>query len=255
MTETKFATEVLELPSQGWFYPTDNPLSKGVLDIRYMGAKEEDILTSTNLVKKGVAIDMVLRSVIVSQINYDDLLIGDKNALMVATRVLGYGKDYQVQMTCPVCEHKQQDTIDLSALEHKTVDFTGLPKGINEFSYDLPSGNKITFKFLTSKDESEIEVEVKAMKKMNDRYSADLSTRLKKVITSVNSKRDIQSIVNFVDKDMIASDSLALRRHLQKVQPGIDMTFDYECKNGDCGYEERLSVPLTVEFFWPGGNR
>lgn len=255
MTETKFATEVLELPSQGHFYPSDNPLSKGILEIRHMGAKEEDILTSTNLVKKGVAIDMVLRNVIVNQINYDDLLIGDKNALMVATRILGYGKNYQVQMTCPVCEHKQQAIVDLSILEHKTVDFSNLPKGINEFPFKFPSGTEITFKFLTSRDESEIEVDVKAMKKVNDKYSTDLSTRLKKLVTSVNSKRDVQSISKFIDNEMVASDSLALRRHLQEVQPGIDMTFDYTCKNGECGYEERSTVPLTVEFFWPSGNR
>jgi len=255
MTENKFATEVLELPSQGWFYPADNPLSSGKIEIRYMGAKEEDILTSANLVKKGVAIDMVLRSVVVSKINYDDLLIGDKNALMVATRILGYGKDYQVQTTCPVCERKQQDTIDLGTLEHRQIDFSSLPKGINEFPFTLPSGTEITFKFLTGKDENDVDVEIKAMKKINERYSADLSTRLKKVITSVNGKRDTATIVSFVDSQMIASDSLALRRHLAKVQPGVDMMYDYVCKNPDCGYEEKLTIPLTVEFFWPGGSR
>lgn len=255
MSDTKFATEVLDLPSQGWFYPTDNPLSKGSIEIRYMGAKEEDILTSTNLVKRGVAIDMVLKSVIVSQINYDDLLIGDKNALMIATRILGYGKDYQVQVTCPACEQKQQEVVDLSALEHKVIDLENLPKGTNEFPFDLPSGNKITFKFLTSKDEADVEAEVKAMKKVNDKYSSDLSTRLKKVITSINGKRDVQSISKFVDNELVASDSFALRKHLAKVQPGIDMSFDFVCKNSECGYEERATVPLTVEFFWPGGNR
>jgi hypothetical protein len=256
MSETKFATEVLELPSQGHFYPADNPLSKGVIDIRYMGAKEEDILTSTNLVKRGVAIDMVLKSVIVSPINYDDLLIGDKNALMVATRILGYGKDYQVQLTCPVCEQKHQEVIDLAALEHKKVDFASLPKGINEFAFELPvSKTPITFKFLTSMDESEVDAEIKAMKKVNDRYSTDLSTRLKKIITSVNGKRDTASIVKFVDSELVAGDSLALRKHLAKVQPGIDMSFDFKCKNPDCGYEERATMPLTVEFFWPGGSR
>jgi len=255
MTETKFATEVLELPSQGWFYPAENPLSKGTIEIRYMGAKEEDILTSTNLVKRGAAIDMVLRSVLVSQVNYDDILIGDKNALMIATRILGYGKEYEVQMTCPLCETKQKEVIDLSTLEHKVLDFTTLPKGINEFPFELPSGNKITFKFITSKDEADVEVEVKAMKKVNEKYSPDLSTRLKKVITSVNGKRDSLSINRFVDTELIASDSLALRKHLSKVQPGIDMTFEYKCKNEECGYDERASVPLTAEFFWPGGSR
>lgn len=258
MAENKFATEVLELPSQGWFYPSDNPLSKGTLEIRYMGAKEEDILTSTNLVKKGLAIDMVLKNVIVTQINYDDLLIGDKNALMIATRILGYGKDYSVHITCPACEHKQQENIDLSTLEHKKIDFESHPKGINEFPFTLPlSKMPITYKFLTSKDETDVDVELKAMKKasINEKYSPDLSTRLKKIITSVNGKRDMLSISKFVDTELISGDSLALRKHLADTQPGIDMTFEYKCKNPDCGYEERAMVPLTVEFFWPGGNR
>lgn len=256
MSDTKFATEVLELPSQGWFYPPDNPLSKGVIDIRYMGAKEEDILTSTNLVKKGVAIDMVLRSVIASAINYDDLLIGDKNALMIATRVLGYGKDYTIQITCPSCERKQQETIDLSTLEHRVIDFQSFPRGVNEFAFTFPvSKTDITFRFLTSGDESVIDGEIKGLLKINDKYSADLSTRLKKIITSVNGKRDTQTITKFVDSELLAGDSLALRRHLAEIQPGVDMTFNYKCKNPECGYEERSNVPLTIEFFWPGGNR
>jgi hypothetical protein len=256
MTETKFATEVLDLPSQGWFYPPDNPLSTGTIEIRYMGAKEEDILTSTNLIKKGEAIDMVLKGIIVSQVNYDDILIGDKNALMIATRILGYGKDYQVQISCPSCEQKQQRVVDLSLLEHKKLNFSEFPKGANEFAFTLPvSKTQITFKFLNGKDERDIEAEIKALRKVNEQYSAELSTRLKRIITSVDGNRDVQSINTFVDTKLVAGDSLALRRHLADIQPGIDMTFDFTCKNPDCGYEERAAVPLTVEFFWPGGNR
>jgi hypothetical protein len=250
------ATEILDLPSKGWYYPTENLLSKGSIEIRYMGAREEDILTSTNLIKKGVAIDMVLKNVIVSKINYDDLLIGDKNALMVATRVLGYGKDYQIQLTCPSCEKKQTRTVDLSNLEHKTVDFESTEKGKNEFEFELPSGTKITFKFLTSGDELAIDAEVSGLKKMNSSYSPDLSTRMKKLITSVNGKRDVASINKFVNEELVASDSLSLRKHLAKVQPGIELSFDFTCENNDgCGYEEKMAIPLTVEFFWPGGSR
>lgn len=258
MAENKFPTEVLDLPSRGWFYPVDNPLSSGQIEIKYMGAHEEDILTSTNLVKKGVALDMVLRSVIVSSINYDSLLIGDKNAIMVATRILGYGKDYQVQVECPKCETKSAQTIDLSILEHKQLDFDSIPKGVNEFPFELPvSKNKITLKFMTNQDEVEISEELKGLKKLSATTGivGELTTRLKHLITSVNSQRDMQVIRKFVDNELIAADSFAIRRFLVDNQPDIDMNYEFTCPNPDCGHEERLRVPLTVEFFWPGGQR
>lgn len=256
MEGKQFSTEVLDLPSQGWFYPPDNPLSKGTIEIKYMGAKEEDILTSTNLVKRGVAIDMVLRSVIVSPINYDDLLIGDKNAVMIATRVLGYGKEYDVEITCPNCGLKQRRIIDLSAIQHKEVNLEKHTKGVNEFEYVLPnSGTKLTFRFLTSKDEREIDDEIKQMKKVNPNYNAELSSRLKRLIVAVDGKRDAKTITAFVDSQLKSVDSLALRKYLNEIQPGVDMNFDFECSNSDCGYDEKMMLPMTVEFFWPGGQR
>ena len=255
MSDTQHNTEVLDLPSKGWFYPQTNPLSKGSIEIRYMGAREEDILTSTGLVKKGVAIDMVLKNVLVSSVNYDDLLIGDKNALMIATRVLGYGKNYEVEVTCPLCENKQKVTIDLSKLEHKEVNVEQWPQGTNEFSFELPmSHHNVTFKFLCSKDETEVSSELTAIKKIQTEYTPDLSTRMKKMITSVDGDRTLGSIVKLVDSDIVAGDSLALRRYVNSIQPGIDMNFSFKCSNKECAFEDSLAVPLTVEFFWPSGK-
>lgn len=256
MADKKYATEILDLPSQGWFYPEGNPLASGKVEIRYMGAKEEDILTSTNLVKRGVAIDMVLKSVLVSPVNYDDLLIGDKNALMIATRVLGYGHEYRVKVTCPSCEATQDDLVDLSKLNHKDVDVTQFPKGMNEFEFTLPTSNIVVrFRFLTSRDEAAIDAEIKAMRKVNDAYSSEMSTRLRKLLVSVDGKRDRESINKFVQDELIAVDSRALRSYLNKIQPGVDLRYNFVCRNPDCEYEGQIDVPMTIEFFWPGGER
>jgi len=97
-----FPTEVLSLPSKGLLYPKDSPLSKGTIDVKYMTAKEEDILTSQNLIEQGVVIDRLLESVIVTpNVKLGDLLIGDKNAIMIGTRILGYGKDYPITIIEP----------------------------------------------------------------------------------------------------------------------------------------------------------
>lgn len=256
MVENKFATEVIDLPSQGRFYPEANELSKGKLEIRYMTAKEEDILTSTNLIKKGLAIDMVLRSVVVTPINYDSLLVGDKNALMVATRILAYGKDYAVKITCPRCETETSKTIDLSQIQHKEVDLEKFPKGVNEFDFELPVQKvPIKFKFLNGTDEKAIDEEIKGLKKANvTGIGSELSTRFKHVIVALNNIRDMQKIREFVDKQFLAADSFALRTYMNVIQPDVDMEFNYDCSNSDCGYEERMRLPLTVEFFWPTGR-
>jgi hypothetical protein len=133
--EMKFPSEIVSLPSKGFFYAEDNPLSSGELEMRYMTAKDEDILTSQNLIRRGVVIDKLLKSLVVDKsIDLDSMLIGDKNALMVAARVLGYGKDYNFEVDCPACSEHNKDSVDLTLLVEKAVSFDGLEKGINEFS-------------------------------------------------------------------------------------------------------------------------
>ncbi len=118
-----FPTEVLSLPSKGLLYPEDSPLRSGTIDVKYMTAKEEDILTSANLIEKGVVIERLLESVIADpKVKLDDLVIGDKNALMVGTRILGYGKDYDVMIIDPDTNEEVETTIDLTTLEHKEID-------------------------------------------------------------------------------------------------------------------------------------
>ena len=155
MSEFKLPTEVIELPSKGLLYPEGSELAKGTLEMKYMTAKEEDILTNQSYIQKGTVLDKLMKSLIISKINYDELLIGDKNAIMVAARILGYGKDYSFSIL------GEDHTVDLSTLENKPLNEELFKDGENTFEFTLPhSGNKVTFKLLTHKDEQNISREL-----------------------------------------------------------------------------------------------
>jgi hypothetical protein len=233
-----FPTEVIELPSKGLLYPQDNPLSSGKIEMKYMTAKEEDILTNQEYIKKGTVIDKLLQALIVSKINYNDLIIGDKNAIMVAARILGYGKDYTFAY------NGQEYTVDLSQLDNKPFDHSN--KGVNEFNYTLPSTNtNITYKILTHGDENKIQTELDGLKKINPNLSPEMSTRLKYIIISVNGDRETKTIREFIDKHLLARDSRELRKHIRETQPDVDLTFFPD------GSETRVDIPVGVKFFWP----
>lgn len=240
-------TENVELPSKGLLYPEDNPLSSGIVEMKYMTAREEDILSNQNYIKQGVVFDKLLKSLIVSKINYDDLTIGDKNAILIAARILGYGKDYQIKYPHPVTGEDEIITIDLAELKNKDVDYSKF-KGENEFKYTLPkSNNEITFKFLTHKDERQIEDELKGLKKAN--LSAEVTTRLKQAIVAVNGNREKKDIRDFVDNYMLAADARALREHMKQASPDLDLTFTFV---GSDGYtEEGVDLPIDASFFYP----
>jgi len=239
MSEFKIPTEIVELPSKGLLYPEGNPLAEGKVEMKYMTAKEEDILTNQAYIKQGVVLDKLLQSLIVTKINYDDLIIGDKNALMVAARVLGYGKDYDFVYD------DESYVVDLSTIENKPFDESLIKKGTNEFTYTLPnSGNLITFKILTAGDDKKIDAELAGLKKINKDSSPELSTRLKYIITSVNSDREAKTVREFVDNHLLARDSRLLREYIRKVQPDVDLTF---ISNSG----EEVAIPINLSFFWP----
>ncbi len=240
MSEFKFPTEQVELPSKGILYPETSPLSSGKIEIKYMTAKEEDILTNQAYIQKGNVLDKLIESLIVNKdVNYKDLIIGDKNAVMVAARVLGYGKNYKF-------EYKgEEQTIDLSILENKKFDESKLTKGENNFSFKLPhTGAEITYKILDGHDESKIEAELRGIKKINKNASPELSTRLKHMLLSVNGDTERKTIREFVDNYLLAIDSRALREHIRDTQPDIDLTVEL-----DSG--EEVTVPIGINFFWP----
>jgi hypothetical protein len=239
MSELNFPTEEIELPSKGLIYPESNPLSSGKIEIKYMTAKEEDILSNQSYIQKGIVLDKLLESVVVSKINIKDLIVGDKNALLIATRILGYGKDYKVSI------NGEEHIIDLSTLENKEIDENIFTKGVNEFNYVLPnSGVPITYKILTGHDESKIENEISGLKKVNKNVSSELSTRWKHIITSVNGERDTKTIREFVDNQFLAKDSRELREYIKKTQPDVNLSYAL-----DSG--EEVQVPIGLNFFWP----
>ena len=230
---------MVDLPSKGLLYPEGNPLAEGKVEMKYMTAKEEDILTNQAYIKQGIVLDKLLQSLIVTKINYDDLIVGDKNALMVAARVLGYGKDYDFVYD------DESYVVDLSTIENKVFDESLIKKGTNEFSYTLPnSGNLVTFKILTAGDDKKIDAELAGLKKINKDSSPELSTRLKYIITSVNGDREAKTIREFVDNHFLARDSRLLREYIRQVQPDVDLTFT--TTSG-----EEVAIPVNLSFFWP----
>jgi hypothetical protein len=244
----KLPTEVVELPSKGLLYAPENPLSSGTVEMKYMTAKEEDILSNQNYIRQGVVFDKLLRSLIVSKINFDDLLIGDKNAIMIAARILGYGKDYEVQVTHPQTGEPETVVVDLSLIKEKSFDTSSITPGVNEFSYKLPkSGNEVTFKLLTNKDEDVIEQELKGLKKAN--ISSDVTTRLKQSIIAVNGDREKKAVRDFVDNYLLAADARALRAEMKRVAPDLDLTFTFTAADGYT--QEGVDIPMGLGFFYP----
>lgn len=244
--ESKFSlpTEVVELPSKGLLYPEDSPLSKGTIEMKYMTAKEEDILTNQNFIRKGTVIDKLLQSLIITDdFNYNDLLIGDKNAIMIAARILSYGKDYTITYA------GEEHTVDLSSLENKDIDYSLLEDKKNEFAFKLPhTDNTITFKLLTHGDEKNIDREIEGLKKINKDNVAEVTTRLKHTISSVNGITEKKDIREFVDKYLLAKDARALREYYNQLSPDLDMSVSITTEDGG---QEDVDLPITINFFWP----
>lgn len=242
MSELKFPTEIIDLPSRGLLYPIESPLSSGKIELKYMTAKEEDILTNRNYIEKGIVIDKLLQSLIITKVDYTELVTGDQNAIMIAARILGYGKDYEFVYA------GERYTVDLTSLDDKPFDESLITPHVNEFKYRLPHSQiDITFKILTVADEEKIKQEINGLKKINKELSPELSTKLKYTITSVQNKREQGIIRDFVDNQLLARDSKALREYIRQVQPDIDLKVPVTVN----GVEEDIMLPITIDFFWP----
>jgi hypothetical protein len=243
MSELKIPTETVTLPSKGLLYPETSPLAKGEIEMKYMTAKEEDILSNSNYIRQGTVIDKLLQALIVTPIDYNELLIGDKNAILIAARILGYGKDYNI--TFGGTEYN----VDLTQIQNKEVDFSLFKRGTNEFSYTLPhSNNTVTFKILTHGDEQKIEAEIKGLQKVNPNQTTDITTRMKHMITSVEGKRDQKDIREFVDNYLIAKDARALRQHYSTISPDLNMKYIPTDENYT---GEGIDIPININFLWP----
>ena len=244
-------TEEIELPSQGRYYPEGHALSTGKITLRYPTAKDEDILTSKNFIQKGTVVDIFLQALVVDKrINLDDMLLGDKNALVIASRIMAYGKEYPVEISCISCRASNNVVIDISELQPKEIEEFEKISG-NEFEITLPASKaNVRFKVLSQRDDKEVDAILKQSKKsIGMQTSPEITTRLRVAILSVNANEDRMEIKRFVDT-MLTLDSKALRDELARVSPDIEMYFQFQCE--DCGHEERMNMPLGINFFWPG---
>ena len=246
MAEHKFPTEVIDLPSLGKLYPKDSPLAKGKLELKYMTTREEDILMSENLIKKGVVIDKLLDSLIVTEgVKQADLILGDKNAVLVAARILAYGPEYTTEITNPNdVSQKVQHTFDLSQCPFKEISDEIKHDG-NCFEFKTPIGkNNIKFKILTGADEEMMIKDLTQSKKYG--YESSVSTRLRYSVIEVDGDNKKETINSFT-QNMLARDSVSLRNYMSEISPDIDLTSEIEIG----GETVSVSIPLTVEFFWP----
>ena len=244
-----FPTEVISLPSKGLVYAESSPLAKGEITIKLMTAKEEDILTSSNLIKKGIQLDKLLESIVVEPgVNVNDLVIGDKNAILITSRILAFGPEYLAKITDPFDSEEVDVTIDLTTVKIKEIDESILNR-YNEYPFTLPiSKSQIKFKLLTHGDEQAINRDIEASQKTL-KTSNEITTRYRRMIVEVDGNRELGHISNFVTNRLLAGDSKALRKEIAKITPDLDLKFDYT--SPITGETEALRIPFGIGFFYP----
>ena len=243
MSSEKYHSEIVDLPSKGKFYPSGHPLSSGQVELKYLTAKEEDILTSTNLIQKGVVLDKLMDSIILTKgVTHEDFLLGDLNAVMVASRILGYGKDYPLTVTCPKCNTTTEHNVDLSQLETKEV-----PE--NDLTVKLPvSGKTIKVRLLTRRIEKDIQKELDSLKKIGSSVEPEATTRLRYLIAEVDGSTD-QKVIRETAETMLVKDSKALREFYRSVTPDVKFESSFICSN--CNEQTVLPFSIGLNFFWP----
>ena len=243
--------ESVPLPSNGTIYNPDSTLyNRETVQIKAMTAQEEDILTSQAYIKDGSVVPNLIRSCLVDKtIDVDDLITGDRNALMVAIRITGYGNIYKVGYTCGNCSHQEKIDIDLSSLPIRRLEEQPIIEGKNLFSYVLPVTKKtIHYKYITGHDEKEEDMKRKRLDKLGIQMGGNVTNFLESIIVSVDGVEDKNKIKHFV-ANMPALDSRKLRLHVRNSEPGIDMKWEYQCSN--CSAQNAINIPITSEFFWP----
>lgn len=249
-TDLKFPTEIVELPSKGLLYDAGSPLSTGKVEMKYMTTKEEDILSTTSYIKAGVVLDKLFQSMLVTKFKYDDLLLGDRNAIMIAARIYGYGPIYETKVTTPDGKH-QMVQVDLSKLNHKVINEELINSGTGKFTFTLPvSKQQIEFRLLTVGLQQQIEKSIEQHRKYagKDTPEENLTTRLRYMITAVDGKTDSASINSLVF-NMRVQDSRALREYIGKVQPDADLSI--EVVDEATGQPFRTEISLGLDLFWP----
>jgi hypothetical protein len=245
-------TEFVDLPTKGKFYPEGHPLhNEESVEIRYMTAKDTDILTSKSLLKKGLAVDRMIQNILINkEIKVDDLYIGDKNAILVAARINGFGSNYETKVTCPACGTSANHTFDLNDLSENAEEESEYEISQNgTFSIELPiSKQTVECRLLSGKDEKVIFNRNEKRKKKN-LPETSLTDQYKMFVVSVSGVTERGLVEKFIDV-MPARDSNHLKSVYNKVSPNIDLSYDFSCN--ECDSETSIDVPFSANFFWPG---
>jgi hypothetical protein len=243
----KFPSETIDLPSGGKLYPESSPLKGGKIEVKYMTAREEDILTSQNLIKRGTVIENLLSSLILTPgVDIDDLFLGDKNALMIAARILAYGPEYEAEITDPADGQKISHKFNLADLDYRDIP-DNVKYVTNEFEFELPvSKIKITFKLLNGHDEKLIDRALNSFNKVGVASSREITTRLKACILSIGDETEPSQVHPMVD-NMLSRDTLALRNYMNEITPDIILKETVELG----GQAVEVDIPMTASFFWP----
>ena len=250
--ESQFPTEVVPLPSKGLCYPKDNPLSAGQIEMKYMTAKEEDILTNNNLLKQGKALDKLYEALVIGNgngeaVNIKDMIIGDRSAMMLAARILGYGNEYEIKVNHPETDQSFSHTVNLNDVKPKDFD-ESLFNNENRFEVKLPvCGKVVEFKLQTAVEQFKITKELERQEKLST--SKPVTTQLKHTILSIDGNDDKKFINQFIDTHLLARDSLFLRNYMLEITPDYDLTVRVD--RPDLGYSEDIILPIGVDFFWP----
>jgi hypothetical protein len=243
--------ESVPLPSRGVIYSPDSLIyNTETLQIKAMTAREEDILSSQAYIKENSVVENLIVSCLMEKsIDVNDLIIGDRNALMVSIRITGYGTDYKIKHSCESCSHSNEVVVDLSKLGIKRLVEEPLAPGKNIFQYQLPVTKKnIHYKFLNGHNQKEIALIQQRLKKSGIVYDNTVTNYLENTIVSIDGITDKNKIKHFII-NMPALDSRKLRQHMREAEPGIDMKWKYDCNS--CNHNNNIQLPITSEFFWP----
>jgi hypothetical protein len=236
--------EAIKLPSKGLFYPSR--ISE--VNVEYMTSKDEDLLTTPSLIENGTVLDILLkRKIKTAGVIPDELLAGDRNALLLFLRTSSYGAEYTVQVPDPRTGIPFKTTVDLLKLRYKEP--TEQPDEYGHFTVEIPMRKKtVTFKLLTSGEENLMFKKAEAVK---DAYNLEFNEyntmKLKAHIVAINEKTDRSYIDKFIDA-MPALDAVTIRRKILTVSPDVDMAYEFMANDG---YKFNANLSVGIDFFFP----
>lgn len=246
-------TTIVSLPSGGKFYGEGHPLhGQDTIEIRQMTTAEEEILTNRTLLQKGVALDRFLERLMVdSRTRVDDLLIGDKNAILIQARIDGYGAEYATSVTCPACTTAQKHSFNLNEVVNVTTETTLdtsdiVSTGTGTFITTLDNGWEIEFRALTGADEKKI-TQSSANRKKAGLEETPIQDQLRALIVSVSGHTD-GATINKAIQHMTGKQSRAIRNAYAQAVPNVEMRGEINCR--ECGTTSEMEVPLSADFFW-----